>query len=208
MIPVVRMAAPSGSATGVTWVPEPYPAAMAVVICRVRSTPVACSAISRDLAAFGGAGRAEREARLTRPGSAAGPLTATRPLRGNPSPWGMNATKPRQAGEALAEENAPEPVLLGPVRLCVAVPRVIGQVLGHRLVHVEPNLVAAERPGLILSEREQPRADPAPLCRRPHGDVLEQQVVRFHGEHQEADDLAVPHAPPAHPAPATLGQAP
>ena len=57
VMPARLIAARSFSATGVTKVPAPYPAAMAVVTCRLRSTAAACSAISRDFAGSGGSGR-------------------------------------------------------------------------------------------------------------------------------------------------------
>ena len=50
-------AARSASATGVTRVPGPYPAAMAILIRRWVRTLAACCAISRDFAASGGSGR-------------------------------------------------------------------------------------------------------------------------------------------------------
>jgi hypothetical protein len=45
------------------------------------------------------------------------------------------------------------------------------------------------RPRLVLGEREQPGADAAPLCRRHHGDVLEQQVIGAGGEHEQATQV-------------------
>ncbi len=57
MIPASSRAVLSASATGVTRVPGPYPAAIAVLIRRAFSTLVACCAISRDLAASGGSGK-------------------------------------------------------------------------------------------------------------------------------------------------------
>jgi hypothetical protein len=56
-IPAPRRPALSCSATGVTSAPSPYPAAMAVLIRRLRSTAAACSAMSRDAAPSGGSGR-------------------------------------------------------------------------------------------------------------------------------------------------------
>jgi hypothetical protein len=55
--PAAREAARSDSATGVTRVPGPYPAAMTVLIRRFLNTATACSAISCDAAVSGGSGR-------------------------------------------------------------------------------------------------------------------------------------------------------
>ena len=46
----------------------------------------------------------------------------------------------RSIDEAFTEEHALEAVLLGPVGLDVPVPRVVGEVLGHGLIGVEPYL--------------------------------------------------------------------
>jgi hypothetical protein len=50
-------------------------------------------------------------------------------------------------------------------------------VLDEQLVGIEPNHSVASRPGEPLGVRQQPRAEPATLTGRRHGDVLDQQVV-------------------------------
>src|SRR5215472_1835252 len=79
--------------------------------------------------------------------------------------------------QAFAEEDAAEAVLLGPVGLGVPVPGVVRQVLGHRLVGVEPYLGQAKAAGAFFGEGQQPGADAAALSGGQHGHVLQQQVT-------------------------------
>src|ERR1700722_5556493 len=96
----------------------------------------------------------------------------------------------------FAEEDAVEAVLVGPVRLDVSAPRVVGEVLGHRRVGVEADLAQAQATGVLLGPRQQAAADPAALGRGPDGQVLYQQVAGLGDQDHEAADLAVLHGDP------------
>lgn len=68
-------------------------------------------------------------------------------------------------------------MLLVAVGFGVAAARVVGDVLGHRLVRVQPQLGQTVLACPLLREREQPAADAVPLHGRVHRQVLDQQVI-------------------------------
>jgi hypothetical protein len=80
--------------------------------------------------------------------------------------------------------------------LGVPVPRIVGQVLGHGLVGVEPHLAEAMAARLLLGQGKQAGPDTEPLRRRQHGHVLKQQVIGLADQHEEADDHVVSHRHP------------
>src|ERR1700722_20690185 len=65
----------------------------------------------------------------------------------------------RLGGEPLGEEHPVVSVLLRPVGQDVAVPGIVGLVLGHRLVGVEPSLGQTQLPGCRVGESEHAGAD-------------------------------------------------
>src|SRR5579875_3062860 len=63
-----------------------------------------------------------------------------------------------QSGDVLAEVNPAEAVLFCAVCLGIPVAGVVGEVLSHHLVGVEPDLGQPQPAGFVLSQGEQPRA--------------------------------------------------
>src|SRR5215831_12077592 len=75
----------------------------------------------------------------------------------------------RSGVQPFAEEYSVEAVLVGPVGFGVPLPRVVGEVLGHRRIGVEPNLWRVQGTGVVLSQCQQPRSDAMALGSRQHG---------------------------------------
>jgi hypothetical protein len=65
--------------------------------------------------------------------------------------------------EGFTEEHPAESVLLRPVGLGVSMPGVVGKVLGHGLVGVQPDLAETQTARLFLGQFKQADADPAAL---------------------------------------------
>ncbi len=84
-----------------------------------------------------------------------------------------------------------EVVLPGPVGLGISVPSVAGEVFGHGLVGVEPDLAETQTTGMVLGQGQQPGADPATLGSGQDGHILQQQVAGPGDEDDEAGDLPV-----------------
>nr|WP_205862440.1 alpha/beta hydrolase-fold protein [Planosporangium thailandense] len=98
--------------------------------------------------------------------------------------------------DGFPEEHAPEAVLLCPMGLDVPASGVVGEVLGHRLIGVEPHLAHTLPACVVLGQGQQSGTDTPPLRARRDGDVLQEQVIRLRDEHGEADGLAVLHRHP------------
>ena len=75
------------------------------------------------------------------------------------------------------------------MRLVIPVPGVIGEVLCHGFVGIQPDLSETQPGGFGLSQGEQARASTAALHGRPHRQVLQEQVIQLRYEYHEADDL-------------------
>ncbi len=101
------------------------------------------------------------------------------------------ASRARSVAEAFAEEHPLKAVLLAPVGLGVPMPRVVGEVLGHGLVGVEPYLAEVKATGMVLGQGHQAGPDAASLSVRPDCHILQQQVARLGDEDDEANDFAL-----------------
>src|SRR5579875_1872826 len=104
--------------------------------------------------------------------------------------------RPSRSGDLLGEEHPPEAMLPAAAGLGVPVPGVVGNVLGHRLVGVEPDLAEAGRGSPLFRMPEQPGPDPAALRSGQHRNVLQQQVIAVRAEDEQADDGALPAGDP------------
>src|SRR5580693_3711277 len=119
------------------------------------------------------------------------PLITAR-IKGRPqaSPW--FTLMPRLGSvDGLAEEHPVESVLLALVGLGVPMARVVGEILGHGLVGVQPDLAKTQAARLFLSQCEQPGADSAALGCGQDGDIVQQQIARLGNDDGKADDLPV-----------------
>jgi hypothetical protein len=69
--------------------------------------------------------------------------------------------------------------------------RVAGEIPGHGLVGVQPDLAETRAARLFLSQCEQPGADPAALGCGQDGRIVQQQMARLGHDDGKADDLPV-----------------
>jgi hypothetical protein len=69
-------------------------------------------------------------------------------------------------------------------------PPVEGDVFGHLFVRIKAQFAEAAAAGFVLGKRDQPAAEALALARRPHRDVVKQQMVGFSQQHDERGDVA------------------
>ena len=99
-----------------------------------------------------------------------------------------------RSGQSAAEEDPVVARIVGPVRLDEPSPQVVVEVLGHRLVGVEPDLVVASGTGEGVRQAEEGGAGAGSLTLGVDGHVVDEEVVGLRPSDEHADDGGVDDA--------------
>jgi hypothetical protein len=91
--------------------------------------------------------------------------------------------------DLLGEKYPAESVLLATPSLTVAAAGVIGEILSHGCVRVQPDLAQAEAASVVLGESEERTTDPAALRRWHYRNIFQEQIVISGNEHDQASRL-------------------